>query len=128
MAKDFTQMTDAELGKCFRSRYDRLCSAHDMGLDDGTHPAERWHADTEILKAHRAATASDEGGLGNVEIQNKAKSGAQDSAAVGAEDHAIRRSGSADVEGQLALAAAKRSNPARIRAMSLAIKGLDRIK
>jgi hypothetical protein len=78
MAKDFTQMTDAELGACYRSRYDRLCAAHDMGLDDGPHPSERWAADTEILKAHRAATANDEGGLGPVEIQNKAKRSAQD--------------------------------------------------
>jgi hypothetical protein len=72
MAKDFTQMTDAELGKVFRSRYDRLCAAFDMGLDDGPHPSERWQADTEILKAHREASTQDEAtGLGPVYIQNK---------------------------------------------------------
>ncbi|MGO9930575.1 MAG: hypothetical protein ACLPV8_02010 [Steroidobacteraceae bacterium] len=59
---------------------------------------------------------------------NGGASPAQDSAAAGAEDDRIRMSGSADIAGDLALASARRSNPARIRAMNAAIPGLDRLK
>jgi hypothetical protein len=155
MAKDFTQMSDAELGACFRSRYDRLCAAHDMGLDDGPHPSERWHADTAILNEHRAATAKDEGGLGPVEIQNKAKpGGAKDDTqpeltaagnygnggAEPAQDGKFERTtagvprftssdGRFVVTGDAALVAnARQSNPARVRRMALAIPGYKRIR
>lgn len=136
MAKTFNDMSDAEMGKMLRSRYDRLCEAHDMGLDDGPHPSERWAADTEILKAYREAAAT--GGVaGKVAGTDNPPGGAgqprppvagQDSAAAGAEDDMIRRSGHHDVNGQLALAAARRANPSRIRAMNRAIPGLDRLK
>jgi hypothetical protein len=129
-AKTFDDMTLEEIGALTRSRYDRLCEAHDMGLSD-EHPADRWAQDTEVLKAHRAACASDENsGLGPKTIQKRGTPNEEQAltAKAGAEDHAIRRSGHHDVEGQLALAQAKRSNPARVRAMNLAIKGLDRLK
>ncbi|MGO9994700.1 MAG: hypothetical protein ACLPTF_19585 [Steroidobacteraceae bacterium] len=53
----FNDLSDAELGKLLRSRYDRLCAAHDMGLSD-QHPSERWAEDTETLKAYREAAAT----------------------------------------------------------------------
>src|SRR5579862_7346002 len=73
MATTFNDLSDAELGRLLRSRYDRLCQAHDMGLSD-QHPSERWAEDTEVLKAHRAA-CDEGGGLGPV---LNMKRGAQD--------------------------------------------------
>jgi hypothetical protein len=147
MAKTFNDLSDAELGQLLRSRYDRLVEAHDMGLSE-EHPADRWAQDTEVLHSHREARADDEGGLGPVEIQNKAKvrgmdnppdfqgkpanpklgKPAQDSALEGAEDDRIRLSGHHDIAGQLALASARRSNPARIRAVARAVPGYNRLK
>lgn len=57
MARTFNDCSDAELGQILRSRYDRLCAAHDAGLSD-EHPDETWARDTETLKAYREAAAT----------------------------------------------------------------------
>jgi hypothetical protein len=114
-AKTFDDMTFEELGKLTRSRYDRLCAAHDMGLDDGPHPSERWAADTEILKAHRAACAADENsGLGPVEIQNKRKPGADEQ--------------QPDVTGGLPSKKPAMDSARKVAAMAAAIPGYTRLK
>jgi hypothetical protein len=57
MATTFNDLSDAELGRLLRSRFDRLCQAHAAGISD-EHPSESWARDTETLKAYREAAAT----------------------------------------------------------------------
>lgn len=56
-------LSDEELGKVFRLRFQKLVEAHKAGLID-THPAKQWNADGAILRAAR-----DNGGLGPKELE-----------------------------------------------------------
>ena len=137
------KLTDEEFGAKLVAAYRTYRDLHEAGaLDaDAEHPRDTVN---NWINTIRDCKAQDEGGLGPVEIQNKRKvaggdnppggSGqprppvaGQDAAAEAAGDDRIRLSGSADIGGALALASARRSSPARIRAMAAAIPGYDRL-
>lgn len=146
-------MNDAELGAKFRDRYERLMEAYAMGLSDEP-PSVQYNADNAILRAHRVAKDAQGNGSGlgarKLEPTDRAEDDTNPSGAnppraperEGAnvardrrlaadqtrEELAIRNSGSADVEGQLALLRARRADPAAVRDMNAAIPGLDRLR
>lgn len=145
------KLTDDEFGAKLVAAYRGYRDLHDAGAlaEDAEHPRDTVN---NWLGTIRDSKATDENsGLGRVTIQKRGTPNeeqaldnppnfagkpanptlgkpAQDSAAAGAEDDMIRRSGHHDVEGQLALASARRSNPARVRAMENAIPALRRLK
>lgn len=137
--------------------YDAYMAAHERYTTDpdgteGIHPSKdyaRWKAvgatDENTGLGPKELERTDHGADGDDEPDNYNPTGrddppgfagkpadpkrAQDSAAaVMAEDDRIRLSGSADVEGQLWAARARRSHPARIRAMDNAIPALRRLR
>jgi hypothetical protein len=140
----FNDLSDEQLGKLLRSRYDRLCAAHDMGLSE-QHPSERWAEDTETLKAYREAAAT--GGIaGKVAGSDNppATPGTPKPPVAGADGRfmigtdgvprfeAINAKGDtvSIVTGDAAVEAhARQSDPARVRRMAKAIgPSYDRLK
>lgn len=155
MARNYNDCTDAELGRITRTRYDEMCKAHDAGMDDRDHPAERWAQDTEVLKAYRASVAKDEENTGgsprNIQrtpAGKQIKSGADTdqpeiTGGIAGEHPAMDGVLSSDqnskpvftfadgrvVTGDRALEASARcSNPVRVRAMKRAIPSYGRLK
>lgn len=143
-----SEMSADEWGAKMCRAYDEYAEHHKAGrLDDD---APKAHEILNMLIegniAGRSAQAEDEGGLGPVEneklkvgkdnppggnAQPRPPVAGQDSAtAADLENAAIRRSGHHDIEGQLALAAARRAAPksARARRMADAIPGYNRIR
>ena len=138
------KLTDDEFGAKLVALYRAFRDLHESGqLDsDAEHPRDTVNSWADAV---RTSKANDEGGLGPVEIQNKAKPEAEDDvqprksangnsgnggatpAQDSAADDMIRRSGHSDIPGQLALAAARRVDPSRAANMASAIKGYGRL-
>jgi hypothetical protein len=140
--------SDAELGRTVRDRLTRLMDAHTRGVTD-EHPAARWNSENEVLRDHYRATRDEaNSGLGPRELEEQDQPGAQDdppehtpgtppaperngeelAADHAREELAIRQRAGADMEGELALARARRSNLADVVALAAAIPGYNRIK
>lgn len=139
-----SDLTDDEFGAMLVRRYDQLAQAHADGLTD-EHPVEGFNRDSaQLRRLARDAAAGNVASSKEIEVPPEAQdmdaptegspakrangSVAKDAAAA-LEELAIRRSGSADVEGALHLARLKRSGSTAgsVRAMG-AISGYNRLK
>lgn len=151
-----SELTDEEFGRVLVARYDALAAAHAAGLID-EHPSESFNRGAaDLRRAARDGLPGNVGEAKEIEPDDHAaddppptsgtpaargmpdRPGAALAAGAArdrriAADHAleelrIRESGSPDVEGQLALARARRSNPGKVRALDAAIPGYGRLK
>jgi hypothetical protein len=143
MARTFNDLSDAELGRVLRRRYDALCDAHDAGFGE-EHPSDRWAADSTTIKEYREAAAS--GGIAGTvagqDDEQPKKSASGNSGNGGAEpamDGQFFRGtdgvprftfgNGRTVTGDAAIVArTQASDPARVRRMAAAVPGYNRIR
>ena len=130
-----SEMDDETAAATLLKAYRNICSVYDSD-EHGEHPSRTvnsWirasatggtNSEKQIEKAQDDDQPEVSGGNGGAQPAQDSMSAAE------IENAAIKRSGRHDIEGQLALAAARRAAPksASVRAMSGAIKGYDRIK
>jgi hypothetical protein len=137
MAK-LSSMSDDEAGAALLKAYRRACDCYDEDNDaHGQHPGR------DVRRWIQIAATGGQNSEGKIQSQdddpqpvnsangnsgNGGEEPTMDAARDVAEDDMIRRSGSADIAGDLALASARRSSPARIRAMARLIPGYDRLR